>query len=447
MKSLIYSAVKKYAQKNPIRLHMPGHKGKGELQNLLDLSFDVTELDAIDNESVRVKAEQECANIYGAKYLRFLTNGATGGIHSALYSVKDLGKKIIISRTSHKSVYNALKICGIEPIILECRESNGIVLPPNAEEIARELKNNTDVIGAFLTYPDYYGNTFDIEKVSAILRKENKLLLIDNAHGGHYNFCENLLCAEKFSDICINSAHKVLPSLNQGAYIICNNDLLVENLTSAVEIFSTTSPSYLILASIEYGIKYISQNKKELNKIYKIAEKVKNQALSEGFNVLLNDDPFKVAIDFGEAGFDSNKISLFLEKENIFAEMDDGRYILFMLSLETTKEDAEKIISAIKKIRKVFKSSDSVFSKNKNIEKNYSVNYLNAINGEYEYVKLEDALGRVSAENVGFFPPCFPILVAGETITKDIIELLSSGTTFGITRGKIKVLRGTKNER
>lgn len=442
MSSLIYKAIKEYAQKNSVRLHMPGHKGKGCLTDNFNSSLDVTELDVIDNEEVRLQAEKNCAKIYNAKYLRFLSDGATSGILSAVFAVKSFGKKLIISRSSHKSVYNALRICGIEPIILDYKIKDGLILPPTAKDFSDELLNDKDVIGALLTYPDYYGNSFDIKEISKRLKEHGKIFIVDNSHGAHYYFCDWLTPAEKYSDVCINSAHKVLCSLNQGAYVICNNSLLIEKISEAINIFSTTSPSYPILGSVEYGINQIAGNIEGLKKLFMLTEKVKSEAEKHGLKSVKNSDPFKICIDFGGEGYDTKEVSAFLEKENIFAEMDDGRYVVFMLSSSTTLEDINALIKAIEKLKSSIQKTSKTKELSAEVKNNKVVPYLQAINGEYQLVSLKDSIGKVSADNVGLFPPCFPLVVAGEKITKEIFELFSRGNLFGVIDGKIKVLKG-----
>lgn len=444
MRYRILEAVNKYAKLNATRLHMPGHKGSKDFcAKFLGGKIDVTELDAIDNEAVRKKAEQDCAQILGVKYLRFITDGATCGILSSLYAVKHLGEKIIITRSAHKSVFNALKLCGIEPIVIDTGVKDGLVLPPTKEQTERVLNQN-GVIGAIFTYPDYYGNTFEIEEIYTLLKQKGKVLIVDNSHGGHFKFFEGLKYAGQSADITVDSAHKTFETLTQGAYVTCNNSELIEGLTFAIELFSTTSPSYPILASIEYGIKKMASLKSErLTAFSNTVCELKRKIGALGFRVVQNEDVYKLAIDFLGANISTNKAKKVLEKNEVFYELNDGRYIVFMFSIKTTKKDFENLLKAIKQIKKLYGVKNKKVTEKQFEFGERQVDYLTAVNEKnVEVVKLCQAVGRVSADNVGIFPPCFPLIIAGERINERTADFLSKNkNTFGLTDKGIRVLK------
>ncbi len=447
MQTIIYDAIKKYACKKPVRFHMPGHKGRGKFLGLFKgASLDVTELDFIDNDGVRLRAEQDCAKILNADYLRFLTDGATSGILSMVYAVRDKGSKLVISRNSHKSVYNALKVCGIEPVVLSGKVENGVMLQPSVEQIESAL-NQKEVIGVLITTPDYYGNVADLKGISALCKNKGKLLLVDNSHGGHYAFFDDLDYAPLYADIAVDSAHKVFSTFNQGALITCNNSKLVEQVKEAVDVFSTTSPSYIILASIEYGIKSMA-SKKRINSFSQTVNRLKAKIKQVGFNVIENGDPFKLAVDFGGGGVGSDFAQKFLENKNIFAEMNDGRYLLFMFSCVTSGKEMDTLYRSIVQLKRL--KDDGSFDK---VTVNYIDNryqlehvkktdYLYAVNSQKETIDLKDALNRVAGQNMGITPPCVPMVVAGEIISEQAIDALShSANVFGIFDGKVAVVK------
>ena len=172
MKLHILSAIKKYAKSKPIRMHMPGHVGDKNFSKIFaGAKYDVTELPIVNNEQALSFAETDVKNILGAKFLRFLSGGATSGILSMILAVKDFGDKMIIFRGAHKSVYSGLELFGIEPIIIPDFDGDDDKLISSIQS----LQNLDGVIGALLTYPDYYGRAFPIKRVSELLKAKDKL--------------------------------------------------------------------------------------------------------------------------------------------------------------------------------------------------------------------------------------------------------------------------------
>ena len=444
MQLKIQSAIKKYLSAHPTRFHMPGHKGGKFIK--AHPKMDVTELSFIGNEKAVKSAEKDVAEILSAKFCRFLSDGASAGIFASLYAVKNKGKKIIISRSSHKSLYNALKIFGIEPIIIGGLDSDGLPTIIKKEEIESNLSDQ--VIGAFLTYPDYYGRTFDIKAVSEVLKSKNKLFLIDDAHGNHYKFF-NLPYAGEYADIWVDGVHKTNYTYNQGAIVCANNLELVGALEEGVNIFSTTSPSYIILSSVEYGIKYsYLKGKKDFLRVKRDNELAKEKIKNLGLKVVDSLDPFKLTVDFVSSKYSVKSAEKILEEKGIFAELIDDKRALFMFSARTKTAEFNKLIKTLKKITLTLEKTDDV----KIFEcckPKKAVDYLTAVNGNFEYTPIELAVGKITAENFGSFPPCYPVTVAGEIILKEKLEFLEGRDVFGITDGKIKtlILEENTNER
>ncbi len=426
----VLCALKKFVKSKPLILAMPGHKGK---YPFLNAKLDVTELPAIDNERVVGLAEGDCASILGAKYCRFLTGGSTAGVLSMLYAVKTYGDKIIINRNAHKSVYNGLRLLGIEPIILDCKPAY-----PDVDEIAISL-NRKGVIGVLLTYPDYYGREYDLSRLKAECQKQNKLLIIDGAHGAHYKAL-GLPYAGYYADLWVDGAHKTLPTLNQGALVLCNNLELKDRLFEGVNIFSTTSPSYPLLASIEYGVKYVNEYKKSVYKVIDGIKMLKKRLETLNLAVLDNIDPYKFAVDFGGAGYNTDEVEYRLNELNVHAEMNDGRYILFMFSAFNTVRDVKKLYRVIRKAISGL-SNDNAIKTPFYATVERVMPYLKATESECELTLLNDAVGKVSTDNAGLFPPCYPLVVAGEVITEQVVSALGGKNVFGVENGKIKTVR------
>lgn len=436
MKLHILQAVNNYAKKSPVRLHMPAHKGDKNFIALFGgAEIDITELKSADNERAVVLAEQDIKDILGAKSVTIASDGASMAVFALVYAVKSLGNKMIINRTAHKCVYNALVNFGIEPIIVGGIAEDGLPEVITSSELDKVLTDNPSAIGALFTYPDYYGRTFDIASVKAVLEKHGKKLLIDNAHGGHYAFIDGYRYAGLYADAWVDSAHKVLCTLNQGAIIAVNDQMLVDGVKQGAGIFSTSSPSYPILASVEYGVKKADAERQENTLFCKSVENLKEEISSFGFDVIKDTDCFKLAVDFGG---NVDAVEKYFEDNGFYAEMNDGRRLLFMFSFQTT---ADEILRLKETFKKLTVQKADVLSR-KYILGERKTDYITATSSKWEYTRLEDAVGKVSAVNAGTFPPCFPLVLAGESITQDVVNtLMHAHAVFGVVDGNIKTLK------
>ncbi len=439
-KEYIADCLAQYAKSDSLRLHMPGHKGRGKgiLKDIF--SCDITELSFSDNlanpSGVIKLAQEDIAKICRSKYSRILTGGSTLGVLSSVYAVKTRGKKMIIQRSSHKSVYNALELFGIEPLILNEKTKNGLITGEFFNDELFDLTDN-DVIGALLTSPDYFGRALDLKNIKRRLSKNGKLLIVDGAHGGHFVFDNPSQYAGNFADIWIDGAHKTLQTLTQGALLHVNNESLIENLEEGISLFSTSSPNYLIMASVESGVKRFEDIKRENEKQFIEAKSFLVYELKKaGFDILPCDDNLKVTVICKNC--DGLKIGEFFERKGIFAELVGEKEILFMLAYTFNKEDAEKIITAIKEYKGCGKKEvcNEAFPLPKR-----KIEYVNARKTQREEIDLSIAKGRVCAENAGVFPPCYPIITAGEIFDDRVIEALSVKNTFGVKNGKVKVIK------
>lgn len=384
--------------------HTPGHKiGK----------WDITELSFSDNLSsptgVIKAAEEDIAKILSAYKSFILTDGSTSGI---LSMVKACGAKcILIPRDSHKSVYNAVALMGVELKIINNRSVGGISLPPTEKDIEENILGCGAVL---LTYPDYYGNLAPLKKIKEICVKAGAALLIDGAHGAMFKGTKKH-CGE-YADMWVDGAHKNLPCLTQGAAVSCKTAEFAEGLARAVDIFRTTSPNYILMASVEYAFKYPRDKK-----IEEAAEKFKEEA-----GAYKNGDWSKAVFHFGK---NAANIEKYLEGRGIYSEFCDGENIMFYFSHCTTARE----LSALKRALKGFAAEPLPEAVNAVTER---------AGGESEYVPLTESEGRICALAAGIFPPCVPLVTDGEKITRAHIEkLCSAANTFGLEDGKIKVYK------
>lgn len=426
--------------------HMPGHKANADFKKLFSMAeLDITELSYSDSlispTGVIERAEREIAEILKAKKAFITTDGSTSGVYAMLYIAAKRGSKIIVPRNSHKCVFTACKLFNLEPVIVQGKNREGIMLPPDEEEIATLIVNDRTIAGMIAISPDYYGNLAPLEKYKNITRENGRLLFVDGAHGAHLAFEENMAgYAGVFADMWVDGAHKTLSALTQGAIVCVNEESVLQDACEAMEIFRTTSPSYPIMASVEYGVKYLAGNPEEYLKAKAAVNEFKSEL--QGFEIYPSDDWAKIALDFKNSGISPDEAVKILENKGIYCEFSDGRYLLLYLSpatdavdLKTLKRQLTALLSN-KKIKGTYLGKPDIPS----AERTYS--YLYAFKKEAEYVPINDSMGRMAAQNAGIAPPCIPVICAGEIISAHQVRTMNAAkAAFGVVDGKIKVLK------
>ena len=442
---LIYSRLKKFAKAKK-SFHMPGHKAKGEFNSKFPVAhFDVTELSYSDNlhcpQEVILKAQKDIAKILGATASYITTDGSSSGIYAMAYCASKRGNKLIVFRNSHQSVWNACKLFGLEPLIIQGIERDGILQPPDARQIEELISKDPNISGALITSPDYYGNIAPLADYRSVLNKYNRLLFVDGAHGTHLAFGSKIGYAGQFSDMWVDGAHKTLPTLTQGAIVSINNDDLIPVAEEALGIFRTTSPSYPIMASVEFGVKFLENNEKYIARAVESVKQFKDE-LKDTFKFYQSDDWTKLLIDFKPLGISPDKVAERLEKKKIFPEFSDGRYILFYLSPMIEQSDLNRLKNVLLKVIK-YKKLKGTYREKPPIpagDRSYSFQY--ALRKQNEWVELDDAVGRMCAKNAGLTPPCIPVVVTGEMVTLAAVKTLSQAkSVFGLKDGKICVVK------
>ena len=385
------------AQKKHLSFHTPGHKRAGA---------DITELSYSDNllspTGVIKEAQEDAAKLLGAERTFFLTDGSSAGVHAMLFALKARGvKKIAYSAFSHVSVKNGCQMLGLQGEEIPPRTERGIPCQPTVQEIERAL-DGADAL--LLTSPDYYGNFPPLKEAKALCEKAGKPLLIDGAHGSHLHFEE--CYAGNFADLWVDGLHKSLPALTQGAAVSAKSAVWAEALQEGVSLFRTTSPSYPILASVEYAIKYPRNEK-----IERAAEEFKKQ-----HGAYPNADWSKVLIPFGEYAFEAQR---FLEAHGVYPEFNDGNYLMFYLSPCTNQ-------SALKKLGKLLQGLPRAEVKDGREE-------LFSAGETAAWVPLSSSIGRVCARECGIFPPCVPVIFQGERVSGQAVKKLACAkNTFGL---------------
>ena len=411
----ILQMLEKQAQAEHHSYHTPGHKQKG---------YDITELSYSDNLScprgVILSAQEELAQIVGADASYILTDGSTAGVLSMLYALKTLGCRTVAAFTaSHKSFWNGCLLTGLQPVLMETpMGENGLPRKLGESDVLEGIEG-ADAL--FLTSPDYYGNVADLQAIQAACKQYGKYFVVDGAHGGHLHY-NRALYAGAYADLWVDGVHKSLPALTQGAVVSARKPC-VEALRAAVDIFRTTSPSYPIMASVEYAVKYpenkglegyIQQRKQEKSYLYE------------------SEDYTKLCV-FAADGFALEKKAI---SEGLYPEFASGNLVCFYLSPAMEKEEIELLFAFLGRAE-----AEGLLLEEKELHSTPAPVEIHKMDGfSTEKVCLENAEGRICATVCGLFPPCLPLIQKGERITKEkIIALQKATNVFGVESGEIRV--------
>lgn len=386
-----------------ISFHTPGHKKRGA---------DITELSYSDNLSAPTgvigQAQADIAHILGADASFLLTDGSTSGVYAMLMALRDAGvRKLAVPVCSHVSVLRGSSLMGLELIPVAQEFSGGIARQPTVEAVRHAMETADALI---LTSPDYYGFFPDLGAIAELMQAQNKPLVIDGAHGSHLH--GTALHASNYASMWVDGVHKSLPAMTQGA-VVSAKGIWTDLLAESVPCFRTTSPSYPILASIEYAVKYPRNER-----IERAAEGVKR-----ALGALENPDWSKIVIPFGKKSGDARR---FLESRGVYPEFDDGNYLMFYLSPATRRRELNKLVHLVKRLPRGEVASDA---------------RMRGRTGNTTVALLpQEAVGRVCAQTCGLFPPCMPVLFPGDVVSGDAARRLSGAVSaFGLSDGKIIV--------
>ncbi len=431
MNTPIIDFVKQYNKKRTTRLHMPGHKGK---RYLGVEKFDITEFIGADSlyeaSGIILESEKNASELFGCPTY-YSTEGSSHCIRAMVHMVKQyalvLGKKplILCARNCHKAFVNAVGIMGVD-VEWITGENSWHYLSCNltAKDIDKRLSEQglDKPIAVYLTSPDYLGNLLDIDSISYICKKHGVLLMVDNAHGAYTRFLKSSLHPiDLGADICCDSAHKTLPSITGGAYLHINkraDKFFIENAKLALGANGSTSPSYIVMQSLDYVNKYLSKGyAKRLNKFAIKLYKLKVELEKYGYQII-GDEKLKITILTKCVGYMGRDIADILFNSGIVVEAFDSDYVVMMFSVDKIK--------ALKKVKKVLTSivkrhPITVKPPKVNVPKvKYSVSQ--AMFKNYKKVEVDNALGKVFYGSSLSCPPAVPIAVCGEVIDVNTIE-------------------------
>lgn len=472
-----------YSKENIVPMHMPGAKRNSELigRYMDDMpapyDIDITEIDGFDNmhnaDGLIKKAFEKTAALYGADESLFLVNGSTAGNMAAICGVTDKGDSIIVARNCHISVYNAIILNELDANYVypqyddEYGYYKGISLREIKDTVEKNESMGKDIKAVVITSPTYEGNVLDIKNIAAYLHEHNIPLIVDEAHGAHFKFsCEFPQTAvEQGADIVINSVHKTLPSLTQTAVMHINYGYVnVSKVKRYWNIYQSTSPSYILMGSIDRCMSIIEKDGEYLFENYISKLKILRNKLGQLKNIKLidSDDISKIVI-----GCDNAKklYDILLKEYGIQLEMSSLKYAIAMTSIFDSAEYYDRFYNALCEIDRRYNANNINNSANNN--QNYAEHYnifnntlsikkadikvniadfknealmsiAKALNegdkNGYDKIMMNDSslYGRISAKMVYVYPPGIPILCPGEIISENVVNIISKAIDNGL---------------
>ncbi|MGN1205532.1 MAG: aminotransferase class I/II-fold pyridoxal phosphate-dependent enzyme [Eubacterium sp.] len=468
MPNQFFSTLEEYCKQGILPMHMPGHKRNPVCVMPNPYCLDVTEVPGVDDlhhpEEIIRDLMEDLVDWYDSKRTFLLVNGSTSGILSAITACCHAGDEILVARNCHKSVYNAIKLLGLKPVYIYPQHLEGamgelgIAGQIEVSEIRRRLHEHPDVKCAMITSPTYEGIISDIAAIAQVLHEKDIPLIVDEAHGAHFNWIPSFpeTAVRQGADLVIESLHKTLPALTQTAVLHQKGDRIdEERLLWALQTYQSSSPSYILMASIARCYDYIQNEEtfsaecfvKNLDEFYEQISHLQKLEVLRRENM----DPSKIVISTARTNLTGQQLEeILLDRYHIQLEMSCGNYALGMATICDTKENLVRFASALCDLDrsltyaqigakrtftyKVKPPQCRLFS--------YEVEHL-----PQEDILLSEAKGHIAAKDIYLYPPGIPFAVAGEVFSGEMIEVLLDGLNsgyevHGVEDGKVCICAG-----
>lgn len=447
----VYEALEEFRKNRVVPFDVPGHKrgrGNPELVKLLGqqcVGIDVNSMKPLDNlchpVSVIKEAEELAAEAFGAAYAFLMVGGTTSSVQSMVLSACKKGEKIILPRNVHRSVINALVINGAVPIYVnpDMNPGLGIALGMKVSQVEKTIRENPDAVAVLVNNPTYYGICSDLKKIVELAHKNGMKVLVDEAHGTHFYFGENMPIAamEAGADMASVSMHKSGGSLTQSSFLLTGPAMNPGYVRQIINLTQTTSASYLLLASLDISRRNLAlRGKEEFRKVTALAEYARQEINRIGGYYaytaeLINGDSVydfdktKLTVNTLGTGLAGIEVYDILRDEyDIQMELGDIANVLAYISIGDRERDMERLIGALVEIRRKYGRDNADMYAQEYIDPRVVVSPQEAFYAAKESLPLEETKGRVCSEFVMCYPPGIPILAPGEEITEDILEYI-----------------------
>jgi len=460
----ILEALNRYQTAETSAFHTPGHKqGKGfswEYKDILQenlFSYDLTEvlgLDDLHNPTGAIKEAQGlAANLFKAEETFFLVNGTSSGLQATIMALFGPKDEIIVPRNIHHSVFTGLIYSGAIPrfIYPHYETRFGITLGITLKQVKQAIKDYPQAKGILLIHPSYYGISSEFEAIVQYAKARNKIVIVDEAHGAHFMFSHQLPLSamEAGADVAVQSSHKTLSSLTQSSLLhVRDYSGPFKTIKDALRLVQTSSPSYLLLASLDimrhqfanYGDKLVEETLETARKIRRELEAVDDITLLQEKDLLgvgnFQLDPTKILINVATLGITGHEAEKVLREDfNVQVELSDLRNVLALITVGDGFETGQKFIAGIKGLVKKYERNANIgLSLDKSDEKTrvaglkleQHMTPRDAWFGVKESIKIGQAEGRILGEEIVPYPPGIPLAIPGEVITDELIRLLEN---------------------
>lgn len=444
-----------YTHSRTLPMHMPGHKRKKLCENL-PWEIDITEINGFDDlhqaQGILKNAMDEAAKLFEAQRTFFLVNGSTAGILAGICAAAKCGEKVIVSRSCHRSVYNALELHSlVSEFIVPQQMSFGAYAGISEEQVEKKLEENADAKLVIICSPTYEGAVSDLKGIVKAAHSRGIPVLVDSAHGAHFGFSSGFpeSAVSSGADIVVQSLHKTLPGLTQTALLHFKSGIVNEReLERQLSIFQTSSPSYPLMASIDFCVQILREQKEKLFSDYEAAlacfdKKVKGleklRVLCYGNdNVakhpeLFDFDKGKLVIETNAADITGVQLmSRLRENYGIELEMSLVGYALAMTSVCDTKQSLLKLADALLEIDKSCSLCNKVAPLSLPPLPKRRILSQQARERSSEQVPIEEACNRISGDMLWAYPPGVPLIIPGEVVGNELIEFIKSLNATGI---------------
>lgn len=452
----IINELSEIVNKEVISFHMPGHK-KGKIYEKLGYTnvlgnlykMDTTEIIGTDNlhspEGIIKASQENTAKVFKSDYTYYLVNGSSCGIQSAIMSVCNPKSKIIVNRDCHQSVINGciLGDVDIEYIPCEISKDTNILKGVNVINVIDIIDKNLDAKAILLTYPTYYGVTYDLEYICNYAHSKNMVVIVDEAHGAHLGLSEKLpkTALEQGADIVIQSTHKTLPSFTQSSMIHVKEESVdLDKISNMLRITESSSPSYLLLSSLELAVDIYEDKGKELMEELLNNIHIFKNNVNKNLEIYSTNDKTKVFISAKNIGLTGYELENILRKKySIQVELSNYYGVLLICTIGNSTQDFISLETALDDI--VVKEFKSIKLDNIKYPVDIPQKILTPREAFYKTkksVKIYDSIGKICGESIVPYPPGINIISPGEIISKEIIDYLKFCSSKGMVISGLK---------
>lgn len=458
MRNYIVDKLEQLRDEDIISFHVPGHKmgkifDKLGYNNILEkiYTLDTTEIEGTDNlhnaKEVIKQSQERASRVFNSDKTIYLVNGSTCGIQAAIMSTCPPKSKIIVNRDCHQSVINSCILGDITPVYIDseiCRETN-ILKGINYSKAKEMIDNNLDAKAIILTYPTYYGETYNLRDICNYAHDKDMIVIVDEAHGAHLELSDRLpkSAINLGADIVIQSTHKTLPSFTQSSMVhIKGNRVDYNKLLSILRIIESSSPSYLFMSSLELAVDIYEKHGKELmesllNNIDKFKDKFKSNHDVYIYNEM---DKTKIFISLKNIGMTGYELDEILRSEyKMQCELSNHYGVLLICTIGNEEEDFICLETALKDILNKYKNKGSIEDTDYPVSiPKMKLTPREAFYKEKKRVKLKDSIGKISGEYIIPYPPGISLISPGEIISEEIITYIHQGIKNGMIVSGIK---------